>query len=99
MNVDSLTGLLEGGVGAIAVLGIFLTLIMAGRLLTSGNHDEVIDGYKQIIADKDKQLADKDKQISDLTTAYNRQSERADAGIMAAKVAADVVQGLRKATS
>jgi hypothetical protein len=92
VSPESLTSLVTGGIGAIAVLGIFLTLIVTGRLIIKDSHDEVCEGYKAIIEDKDKQ-------ITDLTAALNRQQERADAGVLAARVTTDLVQSIRKATS
>ena len=96
MNIDSISGLISGGIGAVTVLGIFLTLILAGRLVTKDSHDEALVLKDAVIAVKDITIADKDKQIEVLTQAVGRERERADAGVLAANVAKDMMQGLRK---
>jgi hypothetical protein len=92
VSIDSLASLITGGIGAIAVLGIFLSLIVAGKLLTRDAHNEIIQGLRDTIADKDRQ-------IEVLAQAVQRERERGDAGVLAAQITRDVMQGIRKAAA
>jgi len=92
VDAGSLTSLITGGVGALGVLAIVFSLIVAGKLWTDNAHQAVVAG-------KDAIIADKDKQIADLIAAAQRHEERAEAGVLAAKVSAEVMEGFRKATS
>lgn len=90
MSVESLTSLFTGGISALGVLGIFVALILGGRLITRGAHDEIVNGLQSTIADKNRQ-------VELLTQAVQRERERGDAGVLAAQVTKDLVQGLRRA--
>jgi hypothetical protein len=90
VSVESLTSLFTGGISALGVLGIFVALILGGRLITRGAHDEIVNGLQSTIADKNRQ-------VELLTQAVQRERERGDAGVLAAQVTKDLVQGLRRA--
>lgn len=90
MPVSDLLPYLSGGGGALFALAFGIALILGHKLVTNASHEEVIRG-------KDALIADKDRQIEALTLALARERERGDAGILAAQVTREVVQGIRKA--
>ena len=78
MSVESLTSLLTGGISAMAVMGIFLTLLLTGHLHTRGEFD------------REAAALDREKLAHDETRkALAEASKRADAAVRAAEVMAD----------
>lgn len=77
MSVESLAGLLEGGVGAIAVMGIVLSLMLTGKLHTDAEFDRL-----EAALDREKSAHDETRRA--LTIA----SERADAAVQASQLVA-----------
>jgi hypothetical protein len=72
---ESLTSLLTGGVGAVAVMAIFLTLILAGRLHTDAEFGRAVTAL-----DKEKQAHDETRK------ALGAAVERADAAVRATEM-------------
>jgi hypothetical protein len=61
VSVESLTSLLTGGISAMAVMAIFLTLILSGKLHTSGEFDRTegaLTAEKQAHAETRKALTE-----------------------------------------
>jgi hypothetical protein len=61
VSVESLTSLLTGGISAMTVMGIFLTLILAGKLHPSGEFDRqsaALDQERQAHGETRKALAE-----------------------------------------
>jgi membrane protein involved in colicin uptake len=80
VNVDSLTSLLTGGISAMAVMAIFLTLILTGNLHTSAEFDRVdgaLEQEKQAHAETRKALAEA--------------AQRADAAVRASELIANAM--------
>lgn len=69
-----------GSIGAIAVLGIFLSLIVTGNLHTNDS----VRMYKQTIADLKETIKEKDKAIA-------AAGERADAAVKASELIANAM--------
>lgn len=83
--MPSLTGLfpyITGAGGALVVLVVAVTLLLAGRVMPRSTHDEIV--------------ALKDKQIADLAAARDRERDRADAAVLAAQATKDVLLALHK---
>ena len=75
MNIESLTSLITGGLGAVAVMAIFLTLILAGKLHTEPE-------FQRLETALDQEQAAHDETRRALTAA----SERADAAVQASEL-------------
>lgn len=97
MSLQDVFPFVTGAGGAIFALMFGYVLLLAGRLVTGHSHAEVVAGKDQIIAYKDALIADKERQIAALTIANAHERERGDAGILAAQVTREVVEGIRKA--
>jgi Tfp pilus assembly protein PilN len=78
LSVESLTSILTGGVSAMAVMGIFLTLILTGKLHTDGEFQR-----EAAALDREKQGHDQTRQ------ALAEAAARADTAVRAAQMIAD----------
>lgn len=84
MSLDTITSLITGSIGAIAVLGVFLTLILAGKLATPGEMrraDETIDRLT-------KALDRSEEALGETRRALAEASARADAAVRSSEVIA-----------
>jgi hypothetical protein len=78
VSVESLTSLLTGGVSAMAVMAIFLTLILAGKLHTDGEFQ------------REAQALDREKSAHEETRrALTEASARAETAVRASELIAD----------
>ena len=77
MSIESLTSLLTGGLGAVAVMAIFLTLILNGKLHTEAEFTRLETALNQ-----EKTAHDETRR------ALGIASERADAAVQASKLVA-----------
>lgn len=77
MSVESLTSLLTGGISAIAVMAIFLTLILTGRLHTESEFERAIGAL-----DKEKTAHEETRR------ALTEAGARADAAVRASEMIA-----------
>jgi hypothetical protein len=82
VNVDSLTSLLTGGISAMAVMAIFLTLILTGKLHTDGEFDRVSGALEQ-----EKQAH------TETRKALAEAAQRADAAVRASELIANAMTG------
>lgn len=80
MTLQDILPLITGGAGGFAALIIGMWLLGTGRFIPREVHRQIV--------------GDKDKQISDLSQAVSRERQRADAGVLAAQAARDVLQAL-----
>jgi hypothetical protein len=78
VSVESLTSLLTGGISAMAVMAIFLTLILSGRLHTAGEFDRT-----DAALEREKQAHDETRK------ALTEAAGRADAAVRASELIAD----------
>ena len=86
MSVESLASLIGGGTGALAVMAIFLTLILSGKLHTDGEFDRLNQALK------DEKEAHKET-IRALTAA----NDRAGAAVQAASLIGESLAGRQRA--
>jgi hypothetical protein len=77
MSADSFVSFLTGGVGAVAVMAVFMTLILAGRLHTDGEFNRL-----EAALNREKEAHDETRRA--LTDA----SARADAAVRASELIA-----------
>ena len=88
MNVESLTGLISGSIGAITVLGIVLTLILSGKLHTDSEMrraDETIERMTRALDKSEEALAETRRALTEA-------SARADAAIRSSEVIAGALR-------
>lgn len=85
MPIADVLPYLTGAGGAIAALTLGIYLLISGRLVPRGLHDEIV--------------GQKDRQITDLTIARDKERERADAAVLAAQTTRDVLVALHKEAS
>lgn len=78
MSVESIASLIGGGTGATAVLVIFLTLLLAGKLHTDDEFSRMSDAL-----DKEKEAHEETRRALALA------GERADAAVKASELIAD----------
>jgi hypothetical protein len=78
VSVDSLTSLLTGGVSAMAVMAIFLTLILAGRLHTDSEFQREVNAL-----DREKTAHEETRR------ALAEAATRAEAAVRASELIAD----------
>lgn len=78
MSIESLTGLITGGIGAVAVMAIFLALILSGRLHTD-------DEFQREVKAREKEQ----EAHSETRKALVEASGRADAAVRAAEMVAE----------
>lgn len=84
LSIETVTSLITNTVGAVAVLGIFLTLIVSGRLHTDAEVKRLED-----VVDREATALEREKQAHDETRrALAAASERADAAIRASELVA-----------
>jgi hypothetical protein len=84
VSVESLTSLLTGGVSAMAVMAIFLTLILTGKLHTDGEFD------------REATALDREKAAHEETRkALAEASARADAAVRASEMIAGAFAAAR----
>jgi hypothetical protein len=82
MSVTSILSLITGGIGAIAVLGIVLTLIIGDNLHTDGEFKRLVEAN-----------AKKDEALEEAKRAIEAANARADAAVQAAEVIANALAG------
>lgn len=88
MDAGSVVSLISGGAGAIAVLTLFLTLILADKLHTDGEFHRM------------EQALQLEKQAhSETTRALIAAGERADAAVRASQLIADAFSGRSHAST
>lgn len=88
MTIDSITSLVTGSIGAIGVLGIFLTLILTGKLHTAGEMKRA----DQTIERQARALDKGEEALAETRRALTEASGRADAAVRATEVVARAFQ-------
>jgi hypothetical protein len=89
MNPGDIFPYLTGAGGALFLLIFGMVLIIQGKLLTEGSHN-------QIVAGKDAMIADKDKQITNLTSALEMERRNSDVSVAAAQSQISLLRALRE---
>jgi hypothetical protein len=89
MSVESLSGLITGGIGAVAVLGIFFALLLTGKLHTDQEMERADDSYDRLAAALDLEKRAHEQTRQALTAA----AARADAAVRASELIAGALGG------
>ena len=84
MNIDSIASLITGSIGAIGVLSIFLTLILAGKLHTPGEMRRADETINRLTSALDKN----EEALAETRRALAEASARADTSVRSSEVIA-----------
>lgn len=95
MSAESLLSLLTGGVGAVAVLGIFLGLIVSGKLHTDAEMVRADENFEREAAAYEAEK----RAHAETRRALAEASARGDAAVRASELIAGALGGTRSQRS